>query len=67
MDAPFEVGTRVERCNSPVDSLVKDGVQGVVVEALQADNGTMGYFVQVEDGGRRFFCAGTRLRAVTAP
>jgi hypothetical protein len=60
---PFEVGARVERCNSPADSLIADGVRGVVVEVVKAENGEMGYFVQVEEGGRRFFCAGTRLKA----
>jgi hypothetical protein len=63
MDEPLAIGSRVERCNSPADTLIADGVVGVIVEAIEAANGEWGYFVQVEDGGRRFFCAGSRLRA----
>lgn len=63
---PFEPGARVERCNSPLDSLVKDGLQGTVIgDGLQAENGTMGYFVKFTEAGVPVFCAASRLRSVT--
>jgi hypothetical protein len=65
---PLAVGARVERVNSPAGSLLKDGVRGVVREILQCANGDLGYLVRLEgfppDAG--IFCAGTRLRAVSA-
>ena len=64
---PFEPGARVERCNSPKDSPIKDGVRATVVEAIQAANGEMGYFVRVGPGDPPVFCAGSRLRAVAQP
>ena len=73
----FEPGERVERCNSPKDSLVKDGTRGDIVESLQADNGELGYFVRfaaqdfrdAKPGTDGFappmFCAASRLRAAS--
>ena len=70
MDIAFAPGTLVERCNSPADSLVKDGVRGQVRgEPLQAANGTLGYFVRFpgpkgEPDAEPIFCAGSRLRVI---
>jgi hypothetical protein len=58
--------TRVERINSPLDSLVKDGACGVVLgDPLQAENGTLGYFVRFAPGAPGIFCAGSRLKVRT--
>lgn len=46
----LEIGSKVERCNSPANTLIKDGVQGLIVEVLQCANGELGYFVRVEAG-----------------
>ncbi len=66
------------RCNSPLDTIVKNGVEGVIIgDGLQAENGTMGYFVRFAardlrdakagvDGPASVFCAASRLRAVSA-
>jgi len=64
MDAePFAAGTRVERHSSPADTLIKDGLQGVVVgDPLQAANGELGYFVRFEPSAPPIFCAGSRLK-----
>ena len=65
---PFAPGARVERCNSPKDSPIKDGVQATIVgDPLQAANGEPGYFVRVMPGDPAIFCAGSRLRAVAQP
>lgn len=67
---PLGPGTLVERIDSPIDTLVKDGERGRVRgEPLQAANGTLGYFVRFSAGdgsadGPVIFCAGSRLRAV---
>lgn len=63
----LEIGARVERINSPADSLIKDGVRGAVREVLQTANGELGYMVRIDghppDAG--IFCAGTRLKPLT--
>jgi hypothetical protein len=60
------IGARVERCNSPADSRVKDGVRGTVKRVHEAVDGQMGYEIQIDGDppGAYFFCAGTRLKAV---
>jgi hypothetical protein len=67
----FEPGSRVERCNSPRDSLVKDGAVGHVIQIIPAENGEAGYWVRFEDGTparalrEPVFCAATRLKAAS--
>ena len=70
MDIALRIGSKVERCNSPKESLVKDGAVGQVIDILPADNGELGYWVRFDEGaparamGSPVFCAGTRLKPV---
>jgi hypothetical protein len=76
MDA-LEIGAKVQRCNSPKDTLILDGNRGVIREVLQADNGELGYIVLFPaqalrdakpgtEGHVPVFCAGSRLVRVMA-
>jgi hypothetical protein len=71
----LEIGVRVVRCNSPADSLIADGVEGIIREVGQSDNGEMYYVVLFPakhlrgarsdaEGHESVFCAGSRLKAI---